>query len=70
MTKLKDKRIEKGLTPAQLADAAGVSRPYIHDLELGARGAKPDTWERIAAVLGCDVDEIEKRKWYEADGGD
>ena len=58
MTRLKDIRTQKGFTQAQLADAASVSRPFMHDLEKGLRGARTDTWERIAKVLGCDVSQI------------
>ena len=60
LTRLKEGRTEKGFTQAQLADAARVSRPYMHDLENGLRGARSDTWERIAEILGCDVREIKE----------
>lgn len=58
MSRLKDVRTQRGLTQAQLADAARVSRPFMHDLEKGQRGARTDTWERIAEILGCDVEQI------------
>lgn len=58
MTKLKRLRIEKGLTQAQVADAARISRPFVHDLEKGARGALMETWERIAEALECEVTDI------------
>lgn len=36
----------------ELAKKAGVSQPYLHDLENNLRGAKPETLERIASGLG------------------
>lgn len=62
VTRLKEVRTERGFTQAQLADAARVSRPFMHDLEKGLRGARADTWERIAEILGCDVDQIIEAK--------
>lgn len=49
-----------GITQAELADAAHISRPYLYDLENGNRGAKPETMQRIADALGCTVDDLLK----------
>lgn len=46
------------MTQKELADACGLSQPYIVDLERGARGAKPETLERIAAALGVTVADL------------
>ena len=77
MTKLREKRLQVGLASGELADMARVSRPYMHDLEKGARGARLDTWERIAGVLNCKVEEIVEDEQMErfavkggADGGE
>lgn len=51
-----------GLSMKELALASDVSQPYLHDLELGARGAKPETWERIAAALGTTVEQIKGKE--------
>lgn len=51
-------REAKGLKQSELADMAEISRPYLYDLENGARGAKQATWERIAAALGVTVDDL------------
>lgn len=56
--KIKAIRAQKGITQKQLADAVGVSGPYIHDLENDNRGAKNETWNKIAAALGVTVDEL------------
>ena len=46
------------LSSATLADMAQVSRPFMYDLEKGSRGARLDTWKRIAYVLNCNVEDI------------
>jgi transcriptional regulator with XRE-family HTH domain len=51
-------RIRKGITQKALASMVGVSGPYIHDLENHARGAKPETWARIAKALSVSLDEL------------
>ena len=58
LTKLREKRQENGISQADLAYKAKVSAPFMCDLEAGRRNARQDTWERIADVLGCTVDEI------------
>ena len=62
MSNLKLIREANGMTQKALANAAMVSPPFIHDLENGNRNAKPETWERIAAALGCTVEELTERK--------
>lgn len=46
------------LTQQQVAKAAGISQPYLHDIERGNRGARPETWQRIADVLGVTVKDL------------
>lgn len=58
MTALKVIRQDKGMTQAELAKATNLSQPYIHDLERGNRGAKRETWRKIASALGCKVEEL------------
>lgn len=58
MNRVKEIRIKKGVTQKELACAVGVSCPYMHDLENNARGAKPETWEKIAFQLGVQVNEL------------
>ena len=55
-------REKKEMTLAQLAREAYVSAPYLLDLERNARGAKPETMERIAAALGVSVEELTSKK--------
>lgn len=58
MSKIKMMREASGMTQRALADAAGISAPFLYDLENGNRNAKPETWERIARVLGCAVSDL------------
>lgn len=58
MSNIRAIRIDRRMTQQELATACGVSQPYIVDLERGARGARPETLERIAAALGVDVSEL------------
>lgn len=62
MSNIKKIRLEKGISQQELAAKAGVSQPFIHDLENENRNAKPETLERIANVLGCKVEELKGEK--------
>ena len=55
MNRVKEIRESKGITQKELALAIGVSCPYMHDLE---KGAKQETWLKIASHLGVAVDEL------------
>ena len=56
--KIKEIRTQKGMKQKELAVSAGISAPYLHDLELGARGAKPETLAKIAGALGVKVEDL------------
>lgn len=66
MNKLLEYRTARRMTQKALADAAGISQPFLYDLECGHRNAKPETWERIAEALGCTVDELREPQEQEA----
>lgn len=68
MNRIQEARKAAGMTQTELANAAGVSQPYIVDLERGARGAKPETWERIASALGVTVEELREVYTAPTDG--
>lgn len=51
-------RHERGLTLDTVASQVECSIPYLSDLELNRRGARPETWKRIAAALGVTVEEL------------
>lgn len=45
---------ETGLTQAQLAAKAGVSKPTIENLARDLHGPSVETAKRLAKVLGCE----------------
>lgn len=58
MNRVRETRKEKGMALREIASAAGCSIPFLSDLELNRRGAKPETWQRIAAALGVTVEQL------------
>lgn len=48
------RRAQEGLSQQQLADAAGVSRVLISQIERGAANFTADTLQRIGTALGVD----------------
>jgi antitoxin component HigA of HigAB toxin-antitoxin module len=52
---LKAWREHKGLTVQALADAAGVSKPYVSQIEGGKRTGTAATLARLAQALGVPV---------------
>jgi len=52
---LKLARQVRGLTQEELAEAAGMSRTYISELEYLNRNATIDVLERLTTALGLDV---------------
>ena len=61
MYRIREVRESKGVTQSFLAVSAGVSQPYLSDLEHNRRGAKPDTLKRIADVLCVTVEELKEK---------
>ncbi len=54
--KIRQLRIEKGLSPGKLAKLSGVSRPYLWQLESGGKEHPSfDVLERLAHALGVTV---------------
>lgn len=51
-------RTERDLTLKQIAEKVGCSIAFLSDLEKGNRGARPETWARIAEALGVKVEEL------------
>lgn len=58
MNRVREIREAAGLTQQQIANAAGISRPFLVDIEKSRRGAKSETWQRIADALGTTVQEL------------
>jgi DNA-binding XRE family transcriptional regulator len=51
-------RENRGLTQQQLAEAAGISTPYLSQLETGKRAGRADVLLTIARTLHVDLDDI------------
>lgn len=58
MNRVREIRKQRGMALREIASAAECSIPYLSDLELNRRGAKPETWQRIADALGVTVQEL------------
>jgi len=48
----------KDMTLAEVAAQVGCSIPFLSDVELNRRGAKPETWQKIADALGVKVEDL------------
>lgn len=58
MQKLKEKRIQKGLTQAQLGRLVGVSYRTIYQYETGRREPSLKVLRALAVALNCLIDDI------------
>jgi transcriptional regulator with XRE-family HTH domain len=52
---IKIARLRKGVTTKQLADKMGTGTGAINDIELGKRGARLETYLKIAQALGVEL---------------
>lgn len=57
-TYLTRKRIRAGYKQTQLAVAVNIHFTHINKIEAGTRGASPELCQRLAEVLGVDIDEL------------
>lgn len=60
MNRIKKVRQQKKIRQIDLARNAGVSQPFLSDLENNRRGAKEETMQRIADALGVKVKDLIK----------
>ncbi len=51
-------REHRGLSAAQLAEAADISAGYLSELENGKKTGSLETLRRLAAVLKLDIDDL------------
>ena len=58
MNRIKKLRMLFNVSQKELSRMAGISQPYLHDLENNNRGARPRTLQRIADALGVTVDKL------------
>jgi DNA-binding XRE family transcriptional regulator len=48
----------RGMTMAELAEAAGISQPYLSEIENGKKTGAVDVLKRIAVALRVDLDDL------------
>lgn len=48
----------RAMSARGLADAAGLSQPYLSQIESGKRDGSVDTLKKIAAALGVTIDDL------------
>lgn len=56
MNRIREMREAKRMTQKALAQAAGITGPYLHDIEVGNRRGALTTLDRIAAALDTTTD--------------
>jgi DNA-binding XRE family transcriptional regulator len=52
----------RGLTQQQLADAAGISKPYLSQIETGKRKGSTDILSALAKALNVSLEEVIARE--------
>jgi DNA-binding XRE family transcriptional regulator len=52
----------RGLTQQQLADAAGISKPYLSQIETGKRTGTTDILSAIAKALDVSLDDVYEKQ--------
>ena len=60
MNKIRELRESVGMQQKELAARAEISQPFLCDLENNRRGAKPETYQRIADALGVKVEDLKE----------
>ena len=57
-SRIRTYRAYRGLTVSELAAAAGISQPYLSEIETGKKTGSVDVLKRIASVLKVDLDDL------------
>lgn len=58
MAAIKKYRLAKGMTQEKLAEIMGTSQAAVGMWEAGTRMPRADKLRKLAAVLGCSVDDL------------
>lgn len=56
--RLREARLRAGLTQAQVAEAIGLSRPAVINMEAGRQRIQLDHVYRLAALFGCPLSDL------------
>ena len=62
MNRIKEIRKLMNISQIELSRKAGISQPFLCDLENNRRGAKPETLKRIADCMGVVVADLTARE--------
>lgn len=57
-SRIRTYRTYRGMTVSELAAAAGISQPYLSEIETGKKTGSVDVLKRIATVLKVDLDDL------------
>ncbi|WP_137132223.1 helix-turn-helix transcriptional regulator [Rhizobium sp. FY34] len=57
-SRIRTYRTYRKLSVSELAEAAGISQPYLSEIETGKKTGSVDVLKRIAAALKVDLDDI------------
>ena len=57
-SRIRTYRTYRNLSVSELAEAAGISQPYLSEIETGKKTGSVDVLKRIAAVLKVDLDDL------------
>ncbi len=57
-SRIRSFRTYRKLSVSELAQAAGISQPYLSEIESGKKTGSVDVLKRIAAALKVDLDDI------------
>lgn len=58
MAKIKEFRVKKGLTQAELAEIVGAYQSTVAMWETGQRIPRIASLKKLAALFGCSIDEL------------
>ncbi|HHY67723.1 MAG TPA: helix-turn-helix transcriptional regulator [Alicyclobacillus sp.] len=56
--RVRELRLQKGMSVEELARAAGVSASYVYAVEAGTRGSRGEELYRVAKALGVGIGEL------------
>src|ERR1700761_1603960 len=59
---IREWRLFRGLTQAELADRIGKHRSYLNKIEHGARRYSPTLLASVANILGCSTNDLTSRR--------
>ncbi|MEU0667144.1 helix-turn-helix domain-containing protein [Streptomyces lavendulocolor] len=57
---IRRKREQRGYGLRRFAEAAGISHTHLSRIERGLRNAQPEVMARVADVIGCSIEDIER----------